>query len=109
MDAPYQQSFIQGEDRKMACKRCPHHVRHGKLAGDKKTIEFQDRCSLKPRGAQDEACDQVPFPNSFNFVECKTYQFVFKSKGPSNDVIPTSDFQFADALTDTSITDMELL
>ncbi len=31
----------------MACKRCPHHVRHGKMATDGVTIVYSDLCGLR--------------------------------------------------------------
>ncbi|MCB9228795.1 MAG: hypothetical protein H6618_04210 [Deltaproteobacteria bacterium] len=37
----------------MTCKRCPHHVRHGKVGKDGKTIVFADLCGLKVKQKQD--------------------------------------------------------
>lgn len=93
----------------MLCKRCPHHVRHGKLAADNKNIEFSDRCGLRMKAGQGDVCDKYPFPAGFNYVECDTYLHIFKSQGQRNDAIPTSDFQYADNLSGTPITEMELL
>ena len=101
--------FIQGKDRRMLCSRCPHHVRHGNLAADRKTIEFKDRCGLKMRQGKEESCDKVPFQKGFNYVECDIYQATFKSTGQRNDCVPTSDFQYSDSLSGTSLVEMELL
>jgi hypothetical protein len=93
----------------MLCSRCPHHVRHGNLAADRKTIEFKDRCGLKMRQGKEESCDKVPFQKGFNYVECDIYQVTFKSSGQRNDCIPTSDFQYSDSLSGTPLAEMELL
>jgi hypothetical protein len=93
----------------MFCKKCPHHVRHGKLAADKKNIEFSDRCGLSMKAGQNESCGKYPFVAGFNYVECDIYKQVFKSAGQANDCIPTSDFQYADNMHGTPITEMELL
>ncbi len=54
-------------------------------------------------------CINFPFPNVFDYIECGVYQETFKSTSRKNDVIPTKDFQYSDALNGSSITDMELL
>ena len=78
-------------------------------AADKKNIEFSDRCGLRMKTGQGDVCDKYPFEAGFNFVDCDTYRDVFKSTGQRNDCIPTSDFQFADNMSGTPITEMELL
>ncbi len=93
----------------MACSRCPHHVRHGHLAVDRKTIEFTDRCGLKMRQGKEEPCDKIPFQNGFNYMECGVYQFTFKSAGQRNDCNATSDLNFAELLSSTPLAEMELL
>lgn len=93
----------------MLCKRCPHHVRHGKAAADGKTIEFQDLCGLKMKATSDRECKNYPFPKVFDYIECQVYQATFKSTGIKNDVVPTSDFQYSDSFSGQTITDMELL
>ena len=122
----------------MLCKRCPHLVRHGQLGKDEKTIEFRSLCGLaikqalmeeggleagkKPqrKGAKKAApikvdmsvqqvCLHHPFPKVFDYIECDIYQGTFKSSSRTNDVVPTKDFQYSDALSGNSITDMELL
>jgi len=123
----------------MHCRRCPHLVRHGQLGEDKKSIEFKNLCGLvikqqllaemgpenvpmkkMPRKipkspeqmAEDllqQACKNYPFPQIFDYIDCDVYQSTFKSASRKNDVIPTSDFQYSDALNSSSITDMELL
>lgn len=125
----------------MLCKRCPHLVRHGQLASDKKTIEFQNNCGLimkakkaneapadgqlksmprknvkklseqtaKPPIPASVECSHFPFPKVFDYIECNIYQTIFKSSTRKNDVVPTKDFQYSDALSGSSITDMELL
>ena len=120
----------------MLCKRCPHLVRHGQLAKDNKTIEFKSLCGLiikqnllDENGGVDpnkkmakkpvkkpvkttprkEDCVHYPFPEVFDYIECQVYQGTFKSSSRTNDVIPTKDFQYSDALSGSSITDMELL
>jgi hypothetical protein len=54
-------------------------------------------------------CQYFPFPKFFDYIDCETYQSTFKSSSRKNDVVPTRDFQYSDALTGSSITDMELL
>ncbi|NRA64100.1 MAG: hypothetical protein HRU19_06420 [Pseudobacteriovorax sp.] len=120
----------------MLCKRCPHLVRHGQLAKDNKSIEFKSLCGLvmkqnlleenggidpnkkmakKPvkkeskAPQKDQVCKHYPFPEVFDYIECQVYQGTFKSSTRTNDVIPTKDFQYSDALSGNSITDMELL
>ena len=122
----------------MLCKRCPHLVRHGQLGSDKETIEFRSLCGLAikqaiidegggidpkkaPRkGAKKAApsnidmsaqqeCLHHPFPKVFDYIECSIYQGTFKSSSRTKDVMPTKDFQYSDALSGSSITDMELL
>ena len=112
-------------------------MRHGQLAKDNKTIEFKSLCGLiikqnlleenggvdpnkkmakkpvKKSGAKvqlkKEDCIKHPFPEVFDYIECEVYQGTFKSSSRTNDVIPTKDFQYSDALSGSSITDMELL
>jgi hypothetical protein len=93
----------------MLCKKCPHHIRHGKVAEDKKTIEFSDRCGLRMKTGHQDPCDKYPFKAGFNYVECDTYKMVFKSQGQRNDCVPTSDFLYSDSMSGTPITEMELL
>lgn len=122
----------------MLCKKCPHLVRHGKSTpeGD---IEFESICALivkaetlesgpeamtkgpgrrgprkaaaaKPMEIKPEhRCNNYPFPKVFDYMECTTYQGTFKSSTRKNDVVPTKDFQYSDALSGSSLTDMELL
>ena len=120
----------------MLCKRCPHLVRHGQLDKDQ-NIEFRSLCGLaikqtlmeeglldtkKPqrKGAKkaspikvdmsiQQTCLHHPFPKVFDYIECSIYQGTFKSSTRTNDVVPTKDFQYSDALSTSSITDMELL
>lgn len=54
-------------------------------------------------------CQHYPFPQIFDYIECEIYQSTFKSATRKNDVVPTKDFQYSDALSGSSITDMELL
>ncbi|MFW7377566.1 MAG: hypothetical protein ACOH5I_02005 [Oligoflexus sp.] len=123
----------------MHCRRCPHLVRHGQLGEDKQSIEFKNLCGLvikqqllkelgpenvtmkkpprkttkKPEAEAEELiqqeCKNYPFPKIFDYIECEVYQSTFKSASRKNDVIPTKDFQYSDALSSSSITDMELL
>ncbi len=65
------------------------------------------RPSIPPSAMQE--CVNFPFPDVFDYIECNVYQSTFKSSTRKNDVIPTKDFQYSDALSGTSITDMELL
>ena len=37
----------------MNCPRCPHHVRQGQIALDKKSIAYHDRCALKIKSVAD--------------------------------------------------------
>lgn len=124
----------------MLCKRCPHLVRHGQLASDRKTIEFKNICGLllkaetalenplleagpgPKRGPKKAAapskkktseknleCSNFPFPDVFDYIDCSVYLETFKTAGRRNEIIPTKDFQYSDALSGSSITDMELL
>ncbi len=98
----------------MQCRRCPHFVRHGKAAADGKSIEFRELCGLKmktptPNGREDQNCTKHPFDSHFDYMACDVYISIFKSGVRRNDVLPTQDFQFSEALTGNSITDMELL
>ena len=123
----------------MVCRRCPHHVRHGSVAPDKKNIIFSDICGLKVKSIEraeeakeksaglsdkkgvvrpainalksgkDTECVEVPFPKDFMYRDCQVYRDIFKTTGTKNDVIPTQDIQYSEALTVGSITDLELL
>lgn len=94
----------------MVCRRCPHYVRHGQVAEDKKTFTFSDRCSLKMKhtpSSADHSCHHHPFKMGFDYIECDTYQRVFKGASQRNDVVPVHDLPFVDA--SASLTEMELL
>jgi len=91
------------------CKKCPHHVRHGQVGADGKTIEFKNRCGLRMREAQQIDCGHYPFAAGFDYTSCDHYLTTFKTAGQRNDVVPTSDFQYSDKLAGSSITEMELL
>lgn len=122
----------------MSCIRCPHHVRHGKLGEDGKTIVFRDHCGLRLKQTQDpEAmikktkgrgraptpvvkrkvlpqdantdCVHFPFPDQFDYFHCAVYQETFDSRGIKNGVVPTKDFQYSEQLAGLAVTDMELL
>jgi hypothetical protein len=100
----------------MNCRTCPHHVRHGKPSANGKSIEFKNSCGLKMRVSPDGKrrpgptdCENYPFDSNFDYMGCGTYLDVFKSGIRRNDVIPTKDFQYSEALSGTSITEMELL
>lgn len=123
----------------MACKRCPHHVRHGKMATDGVTMVYSDLCGLrlkratppeespprkvknrparpneKAKGAPEPTktntdCPHVPFPVQFDYVRCQVYQETFATKGLKNGVVPTKDVQYSPFLLGIAVTDMELL
>ena len=93
----------------MSCKKCPHHVRHGQVAADGKTIEFKSRCGLRMKEQQQIECAHFPFGKGFDYINCEVYLATFKTAGQRNDVVPTSDFQYSDKLAGSSITEMELL
>jgi hypothetical protein len=93
----------------MSCRKCPHHVRHGHVGADGKSIEFKDRCGLKMKDSKPRDCAHVPFKLGFEYTACEVYLETFKTAGQRNDVVPTSDFQYSDKLQTNSITDMELL
>ena len=122
----------------MTCKRCPHHVRHGKIEADGKTIAFTELCGLKMKQMQDNECTgkkvrgrgrptaevvkrkplpngitsdciHHPFPEQFDYFHCEVYQDTFESKGMKNGVVPTKDFQYSERLAGLAVTDMELL
>ncbi len=54
-------------------------------------------------------CVHYPFPKVFDYSTCEIYINTFKSSGQKNDAVPTQDFQYSDAVSASSITDMELL
>jgi hypothetical protein len=93
----------------MSCKKCPHHVRHGRVIPNDNKIEFKDRCGLRMKESKPTDCNHYPFTKGFDYTACAVYQEVFKSSGQRNDVVPTSDFQYSDKLAGSSITEMELL
>jgi len=93
----------------MVCKKCPHLVRHGQAAADGKSIEFKNRCGLKMRVQQVHDCSHYPFGKNFDYGTCDVYLATFKTAGQSNEVMPTSDFQYSDQLASNPITEMELL
>jgi hypothetical protein len=100
----------------MKCQSCPHHVRHGKPSANGKTIEFSNACGLKLRKTEDQkrrftefSCESFPFAEKFDYMQCKVYLDIFKSGIRRNDALPTKDFQYSEALSGISITDMELL
>ena len=122
----------------MSCNKCPHHVRHGKVGEDGKSIIFSDMCGLRMKQTQETEvpvkkmkgrgknlpepikrkpilegepieCVHYPFPDLFDYFRCRVYQETFESKGIKNGVIPTKDFQFSERLSGLAVTDMELL
>ena len=93
----------------MSCKKCPHHVRHGQVAADGKSIEFKSRCGLRMKSGKDVECTNYPFGKGFDYMGCAVYVDVFKTAGQLNDVVPTSDFQYSDRMSQSSLTEMELL
>ncbi len=100
-------------------RKCPHLVRHGKVAGDGKSIEFKDMCGLMIRKFDPDIprvklpfpddCEKVPYQQGFDYIGCEVYQAVFKSTGLRNDVNPMTDMPLNSALGGASITDLELL
>ena len=93
----------------MLCKRCPHLVKHGQGAKDGTSIVFKSLCGLKMKQNVQEDCAHHPFPDVFDYMECEVYMATFKSTARKNDVVPTRDFQFSEALVGGSITEMEYL
>ena len=93
----------------MLCKRCPHLVKHGQVAKDGRTITFKTLCGLKMKQKVEEDCAHHPFPDVFDYMECNVYKSTFKSTARKNDVVPTTDIQFSEALAGGSITEMEYL
>lgn len=99
----------------MACKRCPHYVKHGKAGDDGKSIIFRDLCGLKlkkmeedKKAFEDDVCDNVPFDEDFDYYLCSVYQHVFQS-GSKRHAVNPKDIQYSERLVAGSITDMELL
>ncbi len=91
----------------MACKNCPHLVRHGKMAADGKNIEFDNRCGLRMKQEKTVDCGHYPFQKNFDYLGCDIYLDIFKGSGNLNDVVPTSDI--SNKIANTSITEMEML
>ena len=93
----------------MNCPHCPHHVRQGQIAIDKKSVVYHDRCALKIKSpvlaAINLNCEYIPFPDPFKFSTCSVYLSTFKTSKLSNDVVPLSDM-YSESST---LTDMELL
>ena len=54
-------------------------------------------------------CENYPFPDNFNQIECKFHQKIFSTKGSKNNVLPTKDFQYLEKMGNFSVTDLELL
>ncbi len=93
----------------MSCRKCPHHVRHGKAGSDGKSIEFKSLCGLRMKVNETQDCSHFPFKSGFEYTICAIYLDTFKTPGQRNDVNPTSGFEYSDKLTGNSITEMELL
>ena len=91
----------------MACKNCPHLVRHGKLAADGKNIEFDNRCGLRMKQEKKVDCTHYPFQKLFDYMTCGVYLDVFKGTGSVNDVVPTSDM--SSKIGDPAITEMSMI
>lgn len=68
----------------MGCTKCPHHVRHGSVGDDKKTIKFSDLCGLKHK-KQIDSEPQTKKP---------------KLKIPSKPINPPATFKSQEALDD---------
>ena len=121
----------------MSCHRCPHHVRHGQMTKDGKTLQFKDLCGLKLKRLQDHEglqkkpkgrgrqgadarfkkplatknteCIHHPFPRSFDYFNCMVYQKTFSTSGLRNNVIPTKDIHYSETISNVSVTDLEFL
>jgi len=121
----------------MNCRRCPHHVRHGQMAKDGKTLQFKDLCGLKLKRLQEQEvvqkkakgrgrqaaevkqkrvlvvknseCNHYPFSDEFDYFSCTVYQKTFSSYGLKNSVLPTKDIQFSESIANVSVTDLEFL
>ena len=91
----------------MTCKRCPHLVRHGKLADDQKTIEFKERCGLNRE--KEVKCLHHPFPKIFDYLDCENNRATFKSSVQRNDVVPTKDIQYSNKVAASGMSNLELL
>ena len=84
-----------------------HQAESAKPTGRKPAKKETAQSSLDPDA--DYSCDHFPFPKVFDYIDCNTYTVTFKGGKSKNDVVPTKDFQYSDALNSGSITDMELL
>jgi hypothetical protein len=123
----------------MSCSRCPHHVRHGQLAKDGKTLLFNDLCGLRLRQLSDTGdvqkkrgrgrtkpvtdrkivpkkypvksteCTEFPFVHEFDYFACPIYQKTFASSGLKNSVVPTRDPQYVEQISNVSVADLEYL
>lgn len=119
----------------MGSGRCPHHVRHSTFDRKNQKMIFRDHCGLlvkkahpqstlknrKTRSAQkpnrsgatsnqlssntDMQCTELPFPDHFNYMECPTYQSIFKSGATKNNAVPTHHMQY----TSHGLTDLDIL
>lgn len=96
-------------------RKCPHHVRHGAVAADGKSIEFKDMCGLSMKKFEHQKskmkpteCSHYPFQKGFEYTLCPIYLEIFKTGNQRNNVVPTKDIQFSSSLGNSSLTDMEL-
>lgn len=93
----------------MACEKCPHVVRHGKMAADGKNIAFDNRCGLRMKQDKQVDCNHYPFDSLFDYGTCDIYLDIFKTSVNRNNVVPKSDVQYSEKLASSSITEMEYL
>ena len=55
------------------------------------------------------SCSHYPFDKDFDYFMCGVYAATFKGGDRKFGVVPTGDFQYSDAISNSTITDMELL
>lgn len=120
----------------MGTGRCPHHVRHSTFNRKTQQMVLRDHCGLlmkkanpgnsaKSRrlaksGAKSGAsagatskdhsldCDQLPFAAHFNYMNCPTYQAIFKSGAIKNNALPTNNFH-SSQYSSSGLSDLEIL
>ena len=61
--------------------------------------------------ANDESlnCTQLPFPDDFEYMQCPTYQSIFKSGSLKNNALPTKNIQYSEPFSGGGLGDLEIL
>lgn len=60
------------------------------------------------RGDHSLDCDQLPFAAHFNYMNCPTYQAIFKSGAIKNNALPTNNLH-SSQYSSSGLSDLEIL